>query len=177
MSAKVVAVNAELNQLGLVLQMYTDDNHDRHPPTRKDCSLGWQDHQLPPELVEGGYLPPPKPGNNMSAGIEDRFNKDNTYKYACVGELYQNNQFMGRKEASLFVPSGYPSQAGLEGKWVNDPDRSPVRWVLYSYGPKFDTKELNLNYPLVSNYWYDPAKGKGILTRICLKNGTFTGSF
>ena len=77
--AKVVTVNAELRQIGLCLEMYMHDNDGKHPPTRRDCSMGWEDHQLPPELVEGGYLPKPTEHSGMSAGIEDRFNRGNTY--------------------------------------------------------------------------------------------------
>ena len=55
--AKVVTVNAELRQIGLCLDMYMQANEGKHPPTRQNCAMGWEDHQLPPELVDGGYLP------------------------------------------------------------------------------------------------------------------------
>ena len=71
--AKVTAVNAELRQIGMALEMYMDDNNRKHPPTRTDCSMGWEDHQLPPELVEGEYLPAPKSDSGMLFSILVKF--------------------------------------------------------------------------------------------------------
>ena len=181
--ARIVAVNAELRQIGLCLEMYMDDNNGKHPPTRKDCSMGWDDHQLPPELVDGGYLPPPSSGSGMSAGIKDRFNGDNTYKYWAVGELYQNAKFMKMKKASLYIPEGFPYQEGLPERDVkyDDPATSPVTWVIFSQGPKFDEWETlkELNGPVPKRTWYSSQKRKGIITRVRLKGKIYEhiGSF
>jgi len=181
--AKIVVVNAELRQIGLCLEMYMDDNNGMHPPTRKDCSLGWEDHQLPPELVDGGYLPAPASGSGMSAGIEDRFNRGNTYKYWAVGQLYQNGRFMTMKKASLYIPEGFPYQECTpEGDIkYDDPATSPVTWVVFSHGPKFDEWEIikKLNGPVPKRTWYSSQKRKGTITRMRLKGKAYDhiGSF
>jgi type II secretory pathway pseudopilin PulG len=179
--AKVVAVNAELRQIGICLDMYMNDNNGKHPPTRKDCTLGWEDHQLPPELVAGGYLPPPAPGSGMSAGIEDRFHSGNTYKYWGVGELYQNGRFIARKKALLYIPANFPFQDGTPKADIpyDDPVTSPVTWVIFSQGPKFDDFEIlkQLNGPVPQRTWYSPQKRKGIIVRMRLKKGNHIGTF
>jgi hypothetical protein len=181
--AKVVAVNAELRQIGVCLEMYMDDNNGKYPPTRKDCTMGWEDHQLPPELVEDGYLPAPVSGSGMSAAIEDRFNRGNTYKYWAVGELYQNGRFMEMKKASLYIPEGFPYQEGSPETDIkyDDPATSPVTWVIFSQGPKFDEWEIlkQLNGPVPKRTWYSPQKRKGIIVRMRLKGKAYEhiGSF
>jgi prepilin-type N-terminal cleavage/methylation domain-containing protein len=180
LQAKVTVVNAELRQIGLALDMYMMGNENKYPPTRKDCSMGWEDHQLPPELVKGGYLPPPKPGSGMFAGIEDRFNRINTYKYWSVGELFQNGKFMPSKKASFYVPEGFPVREDTIDKDIiyDDPANSPVTWVIYSQGPKFDAWEMTQQHgPVPKRVWYDTKKRKGIIVRMCLKNGRQIGSF
>ena len=90
LQAKVVAVNAELRGIGMALEAYSLDNDDKYPPTRVDCMLGGHFYQLPCELVEGKYLPAPGEDTFMAAGIEDRFNREYTYKYRTVGALIYN---------------------------------------------------------------------------------------
>jgi len=179
--AKIVAVNAELRQVGLCLEMYMTDNNGRHPPTRKDCSMGWEDHQLPPELVEGGYLPAPRAGTGMSAGVEDRFNRGNTYKYQAVGELVQNGRIMPNKKSIMYVPEGFPDSEGEPADDIryDDPAGSPVTWAVFSQGPKFDEWEMikQLHCPVPKRTWYDPQKRKGVLVRIRLSRGRHIGSF
>lgn len=181
--AKIVVVNAELRQIGICLEMYMDENNGKHPPTRKDCSMGWEDHQLPPELVDEGYLPAPAPGTGMSAGIEDRFNSGNTYKYWAVGELYQNGRFMVMKKAALSIPKGFPNQKSMPEDDIkyDDPATSPVTWVLFSQGPKYNDWETlkELNGPVPERTWYSRQKRKGIITRMRLKGKVYghIGSF
>jgi len=179
--AKIIVVGAELRQIGICLEMYMNDNNGKHPPTRKDCTLGWQDHQLPPELVKGRYLPAPDPDSGMSAGIEDRFNRGNTYKYWAVGELYQNGRFIPKKKASLYVPEGFPYQEGPPETDIeyDDPATSPVTWVIYSQGPKFNDFEIlkQLRGPVPQRTWYSQQKHNGIIVRMRLKKGTQISSF
>jgi len=179
--AKVVTVNAELRQIGLCLEMYMHDNDGKHPPTRRDCSMGWEDHQLPPELVEGGYLPKPTEGSGMSTGIEDRFNRGNTYKYQAVGQLYQNGLYLPDKRARLYIPEGFP---GREGAVVEDvchdhAKTSPVTWTVYSQGPNCDPWDLLKvrNGPVPKRTWYQPGKRQGLIVRMRLKSGRHIGSF
>lgn len=176
--AKITVVNAELNQIGLALEMYMDDNGRKHPATRTDCNLGWEDHQLPPELVEGRYLPAPKSGTAMSAGVADRFNRTNTYKYWAVGELYQNNRYIEDKPSRLWVPYGFPDTDSNDGEWQTNPQESPVTWVVFSEGPRFDWWQMKQdNYPVPKKTWYDPRIRRGIVTRMRLRKGRHIGSF
>lgn len=181
--AKILVVNADLREIGICLEIYMEDNNGKHPPTRKDCSMGWEDHQLPPELVDGGYLPPPAISSGMSAGIEDRYNKGNTYKYWAVGELYQNDRFMEMKRASLYIPEGFPYREGTPETDVkyDDPTTSLVTWVIFSQGPKFDEWETlyELNGPVPKRTWYSSKKRKGIIVRMRLKGKMYQhiGSF
>ncbi len=55
LQAKVVAVNAELREIGMALEAYSFDNDDKYPPTRVDCMLGGHFYQLPLELVERSF--------------------------------------------------------------------------------------------------------------------------
>ena len=179
--AKIVAVNSDLYQIGLCLEMYMNEHDGAHPPTRKDCSMGWEDHQLPPELVEGGYLPAPASESGLSARIADRFHPTNTYKYWSVGELYQNDRYMPYIKSSLYVPPGFPAAEGPaeEDELHDDPAVSPVTWVVYSQGPDYDEWETlkELNGPVPKRTWYTPQKGKGVIVRVRLRGGRHIGSF
>jgi len=179
--AKVVTVNAELRQIGLCLEMYMHDNDGKHPPTRRDCSMGWEDHQLPPELVEGGYLPKPTEGSGMSTGIEDRFNRGHTYKYHAVGQLYQNGLYLADKRARLYIPEGFPEREGpvTEDVCYDDAKTSPVTWVAYSQGPNCDPWDLLKvkHGPVPKRTWYQPGNGRGLIVRMRLKSGRYIGSF
>jgi prepilin-type N-terminal cleavage/methylation domain-containing protein len=179
--SRVVAVNSDLYQIGLSLEMYMDDNRGHHPPTRQDCFMGWEDHQLPPELAEGGYLPAASASSEMTARIEDRFHRGHTYKYWSVGELYQNNRFMETIRASLLIPAGFPGNEGepQEDIEYDDPDKSPVTWVIFSQGPNYDDWETLkiLNGPVPKRTWYSPATRSGLIVRMRLRNGRQIGTF
>jgi prepilin-type N-terminal cleavage/methylation domain-containing protein len=176
--AKVLAVNAELREIGMALEAYSFDNENRYPPTRVDCMLGGHFYQLPCELVESKYLPVPAEGTFMAAGIEDRFNRGYTYKYRSVGTLVYNRTVVMEDCASLWVPDGFPDSDQEEGREYVDAQGSPVSWVLYSEGPRFDLDRMReLNYPVPMNTWYDPQTGQGILARMRLQNGAQIGSF
>ena len=179
--AKIVAVNADLYQIGLCLEMYMNEHGGRHPPTRQDCGMGWEDHQLPPELVDGGYLPAAASESGMSARISDRFNPKNTYKYRAVGELYQNGRYMPHIKAPLYVPAGFPACEGTpeEDVLYEDVEKSPVTWVIYSQGPNFDEWELikQQNGPVPKRTWWRPDRGRGVIVRMRLKGGRHIGSY
>ena len=180
--ARVAVVNAELRQIALGLDMYMDDNNDKPPPTRTNCSMGWEDHQLPPELAAGGYLPEPDEGTGMTAGIKDRYNTENTYKYWSAVEQYQNNRFIPSRKAFLYIPESFPDEP--EGTPETDIrydslSASPVSWIIYSQGPEFDRFEMTkeLNGPVAKRCWYKPDENKGIITRLRLRDGRHTGSY
>lgn len=178
LQAKVVAVNAELLAIGIALEAYSLDNDDIYPPTRVDCMLGGHFYQLPIELVESRYLPRPGEGTYMSTGIEDRFNRGYTYKYRSVGTLIYNRTVVVKNGASLWIPDGFPDSERQEGCEYADPRESPVSWVLYSEGPRFDLSRMKqLKCPVPTGTWYNPQTQQGVIVRMRLANGRQIGSF
>ena len=178
LQTKVVTVNAELRGIGMALEAYSLDNENKYPPTRVDCMLGGHFYQLPCELVESQYLPAPGEETFMSTGIEDRFNRGYTYKYRSVGTLIYNRTVVMKNSASLWVPDGFPDNEKEEGQDYTVPEDSPVSWVLYSEGPRFDLDRMKeLKYPVPTSTWYDPQTQRGIIVRMRLENGRQIGSF
>ncbi len=178
LQAKVVAVNAELRGIGMALEAYSLDNDDKYPPTRVDCMLGGHFYQLPVELVESKYLPSPGSDTFMAAGMEDRFNRGYTYKYRSVGTLIYNRTCVVKDGAYLWVPDGFPDNEKEEGDTYDNLKDSPVSWVLYSEGPKFDLDRMKESkYPVPKQTWYSPETNDGVIVRMRLKNGVQIGSF
>jgi len=178
LQTKVLAVNAELRDIGMALESYSFDNDGKYPPTRVDCMLGGHFYQLPCELVESKYLPAPSEDTFMAAGIEDRFNRGYTYKYRTAGTLIYNRTVVVQNGAYLWIPDGFPDNEQQEGRDYSDPEESPVSWVLYSEGPRFDSERMReLKYPVPTNTWYNPQTRQGVIVRMRLKNGIQIGSF
>jgi prepilin-type N-terminal cleavage/methylation domain-containing protein len=178
LQAKVVVVNTELREIGMALEAYSFDNDDKYPPTRVDCMLGGHFYQLPVELVESGYLPEPGSDTFMASRIEDRFNRGYTYKYRSVGELIYNRTFVVKDGAYLWVPDGFPDNEKEEGDTYDNLKDSPVSWVLYSEGPKFDLNRMKeLKYPVPKQTWYSLETHDGVIVRMRLKSGLQIGSF
>jgi prepilin-type N-terminal cleavage/methylation domain-containing protein len=178
LQAKVVTVNAELREIGMALEAYSFDNSNKYPPTRVDCMLGNHFYQLPSELVENKYLPAPSEKTFMAAGVEDRFNRQFTYKYRSVGTLIYNRTVVMKNGASLWIPDGFPGNEKEEGRDYNDAEESPVRWVLYSKGPNFGLDRMKeLKYPVPTKTWYEPQTRQGVIVRMRLANGRQVGSF
>ena len=178
LQAKVLAVNAELREIGLALEAYSFDNDDKYPPTRVDCMVGDHFYQLPLELVDSGYFPTPPGDSFMAAGIEDRFNRGYTYKYRSVGELIYNRTTVMQEGSYLWIPDGFPDNEREEGDNYYNQKESPISWVIYSQGPKFDLDNMKeLNYPVPKQTWYDPKTGKGVIVRMRLSKGRQIGSF
>ena len=178
LQAKVVVVNAELREIGMALEAYSFDNDYKYPPTRVDCMLGGHFYQLPLELVESKYLPRPPSDTFMAAGIEDRFNRGYTYKYRSVGSLIYNRTVVVKNGAYLWDPDGFPDNEKEEGQTYDNLKDSPVSWVLYSQGPKFDLDCMKeLKYPVPKQTWYNPRTHKGVIVRMRLKKGGHIGSF
>jgi prepilin-type N-terminal cleavage/methylation domain-containing protein len=178
LQAKVLAVNAELRQIGMALEAYSFDNDDKYPPTRVDCMLGGHFYQLPSELVESKYLPAPSEDTFMAAGIEDRFNRGYTYKYRSVGTLIYNRTVVVKNGAYLWIPDGFPDNEQEDGRDYADPKESPVSWILYSQGPRFDLDRMKaLKYPVPTKTWYAPQARQGVIVRMRLTNSRQLGSF
>ena len=114
----------------------------------------------------------------MSSGIEDRFNRGYTYKYRSVGTLIYNRTVVMKNGATLWIPDGFPDSDNEDGRDYTDPKDSPVSWVLYSEGPRFDLDRMKeLRYPVPANTWYAPRGRRGVIVRMRLANGRQTGSF
>jgi len=178
LQAKVLAVNAELRDIGMALEAYSLDSNNKYPPTRVDCMLGGHFYQLPLELVESKYLPAPPDNTFMATGVEDRFNRGYTYKYRSVGTLIYNRTVTVKNGAYLWVPDGFPDNEQEEGQTYDNLKESPVSWVLYSEGPRFDLDRMKeLRYPVPRKTWYNPRTHKGVIARLRLKNGRQMGSF
>jgi hypothetical protein len=95
-----------------------------------------------------------------------------------VGTLIYNRTFVVESGAYLWVPDGFPENGKEEGETYYNLKDSPVSWVLYSEGPRFDLDHMKeLKYPVPTNTWYDPQTRRGVIVRMRLKNGTQIGSF
>lgn len=187
LQAQIILVNSDLYQIALGLEMYMNDNRGVHPPPRSDCGMGWDDRQLPPELVTFGYLPAPSRSESkrISARMEDPFNRGRTYKYTAVGPYYQN-RVLADWNAYLWVPLGFPAAEGEMETDVrhDDPKSSPVTWVVYSLGPNVEDRHEHersmledYHGPVAKRSWYSPERKRGLLVRIRMRNGRHVGSF
>jgi len=169
--AKAVKVHAELYGLGLALQMYSDDNEDQLPPVRVNCNTDLADHwcQFPVELAEQGYLPRgDRPG--MAANMEDVFNPGHTYKYAAPGPQLLNDSPGGNFK--VWVPADFPECASTNGQWVSSSEQSPVRWVVWSMGPRpLSAKSQSAHAPLAGTTWHRRAGDGGVLLRMATREG------
>jgi type II secretion system protein G len=208
--AKITVVNAELGQIALAMEMYFEDNQ-KYPPTHEDCATGkLTDHlyQLPKVLITSHYLPSKPKGEAMTTNMEDRFHPGHTYKYRGVGELIVNRNVIERYScAQLWIPDNFPAVSSIDpdaGRWRPDsnecdphsagnkdlfPQMSPVRWVVFSLGPRFshdwldeklyaDIDPAGVNrYPVPKELWYTPKERRGFIVRMQLKKGTQIGSF
>lgn len=181
LEAKILAVKAELRQIGLALEAYSLDNAGLYPPTRVDCMLGGHYYQLPTELVTTRYLPAPPADTFMASGIEDRFNRGYTYKYQSVGTMIYNRTTVIEGGAMLWVPDGFPEGQEDAGQWYSEPAKSPVSWVVYSLGPRSDPQEQQrlkqLKPPVPRSTWYGPDTKRGLIVRMRLRNGSQIGTF
>ena len=184
--AKVVVVNAELSQISLALESYSFDNDNLFPPTRADCNPEARKHvfALPEELVNSGYLPMGQEGNVTYAKIQDRYWKEVAYKYIAVGPLYDfsgtplNNQY-------LYIPKTFPTSENGPLVKYQEAKESPVSWVIFSVGPRFDKTgleekgfDLKGGFPVLNKFQYSQKTKAGIITRMRLnKTGQHTGTF
>jgi hypothetical protein len=100
----------------------------------------------------------------MAANMEDAFNPNHTYKYAAPGPQLLNNAPGGNYQ--LWVPDDLPTCASTNGHYYSSPSDSPVRWVIWSMGPKPDSPQsLDAYAPMASRSWYHRAGGGGVIAR------------
>jgi prepilin-type N-terminal cleavage/methylation domain-containing protein len=169
--AKVTRARVELNGVGLALEMYSEDNAANLPPVRVNCNTDLATHwyQFPAELVEQHYLGPgSKPG--MAANMEDVFNPDHTYKYAAPGPQLLNNAPGGNYQ--LWVPDDLPNCASTNGHYYSSPKDCPVRWVIWSMGPKPDSPQSRDEHaPMARQSWYRRTGEGGVIARFQIRAG------
>lgn len=96
--------------------------------------------------------------------MEDLFNPGHTYKYAAPGPELINDMPMGNY--ALWVPTNFPNLAGTAGRYYSDPQTTPVRWVIWSMGPKPDSpKSQSSHAPMSSDSWYRRTGDSGVIIR------------
>lgn len=170
--AKVVRVHAELQAVGLALEMYSTDNEGRFPPVRVNCNSDLASHwcEFPTELASAGFLPwSERPG--MAACMEDIFNPGHTYKYAAPGPSLLNGGDGGNYQ--LWTPDELPGCTGETGKYFSDPQQAPLRWAIWSLGPRpNDPRSQDTRAPVAARSWYRRTGDGGIIGRFALKDGT-----
>lgn len=170
--AKVAKVHAELYGVGLALEMYSDDHQGQVPPVRVNCNTDLSTHwcQFPAELADDGYLPrrTDKPG--MAANLEDVFNPGHTYKYGAPGPCILNDTPNGNYR--LWAPDDFPECASASGKYYSSQADSPVRWVLWSLGPRPDSDQAQDSHaPLAGGSWYRRGGDGGVIARMATHDG------
>lgn len=169
--AKVVKVHAELYGIGMALHMYADDHEGRVPPVRVNCNSDLAEHwcQLPVELAQLGYLPLSRQAGR-EAHLEDVFHPGHTYKYAAPGPQLLNGSPAGRYR--LWVPDDAPQCASDTGRYYASPAKSPVRWVVWSMGPRPDSPpSRDPHAPMARRSWYRRVGGGGVIVRFAARDG------
>ncbi len=168
--ARLTKVRVELYGLGLALEMYADDHAGALPPVRVNCNSDLADHwcQFPVELANQGYLPRSnRPG--MAACMEDVFHPGHTYKYATPGPHLLNDSPTG--DFRLWVPEDFPTSRSTKGAWHSDLVQAPVRWVVWSLGPRPDSpRSQSSRAPLAASTWYRRGAG-GVILRLATREG------
>lgn len=174
--ARVIKVHAELYGIGLALQMYGDDHAGQLPPVRVNCNSDLATHwcQLPIELAQQRYLPRSQLGGR-EADMEDPFAPGQTYKYAVPGPQLLNGDPVGSYE--FWVPDTFPQLDGNEGTYYGDPKTSPIRWAVWSLGPRWPSaKAQNSRAPVSSRTWYKHTGDSGVIVRLADRDGFQTAS-
>ena len=170
--SKVARVRVELNGIGLAFEMYSMDYGAKLPPVRVNCNSDLAMHwcQFPIELATEHYLPRgTEPGRE--ANMEDLFNPGYTYKYAAPGPQLLNDSPGGNFQ--LWAPDDFPVSAATTGKYYSSLRTSPVRWVIWSLGPRPASPETqDTHAPLAGASWYRRTGGGGVIARFATQNGT-----
>jgi prepilin-type N-terminal cleavage/methylation domain-containing protein len=166
MLAKIVTAHAELRGVTTALSVYREE-HKALPPTRFSCSSQVA-YELPCELADGGYLPAAEINGVTVARVRDVFHEDASYRYRAVGDAIQNETTLVENGATLWVPDGWPGDEQDTGKYHDDPEVSPVRYAVWSWGPKPDAPLFDIpgRVPVPDRYWLTSPRGSGVVTHI-----------
>lgn len=152
--AKVTQAESDLRQISLALHQYYL-RYSCLPPARKYCLTEKRDQflALPQELIKEEFLDVLPP---------DAFDAGRTYRYTAVGPGFINDSPTTIK---FVLPQAFP-QAG--GAWLKytQPDRCPVKCIVWSVGPAGTPDfEVLLGFnPVDPANWY-PANPRGIVCR------------
>jgi len=170
-TAKVARVRAELYGIGLALDMYAADYEGHIPPVRVNCNTDLRSDwcELPVELANQRYLPHSYQGG-LEADLEDVFNPNHTYKYAAPGPQLLNGS--PTANYALWAPTNLATMSG-GGRYFTDPKLSPIRWVVWSLGPRPDSAKAQDTYaPLNRESWYTHTGDTGVIARYADSQGT-----
>ncbi|NBB94127.1 MAG: prepilin-type N-terminal cleavage/methylation domain-containing protein [Planctomycetes bacterium] len=164
--AKIVTAHAELRGVTTALSVYREEHQDL-PPTRFSCSSQVA-YELPCELAEGGYLPAAEVNGVSVARIRDPFDGDANYRYRAVGDAIQNETTLVKNGANIWVPDGWPDDERDSGQYYDDPEVSPVRYAVWSWGPDPNGAVFDIpgRVPVPQTYWLKDAHGEGVITHI-----------
>lgn len=185
--ARVARATAELRNVSVALEAYAQVYEGQYPPQRSYCSESLWEHssQLPPELAAGGYLPAPPPASRRSADIEDVFMPGQTYKYQRPGWGLHNDAFVPK---GLWIPDAFPGDspdadpaAIPRQKYDNlstpldadgDVIPSPIRYALWSVGPRYDPGEGAPRLaPVAKSSWYAGCGEAGVVPFLVTRDG------
>ena len=103
--------------------------------------------------------------------MEDVFNPGHTYKYATPGPCFLNDS--PGADFKLWVPGDFASADSNSGSYYSSRADSPVRWVVWSLGPRPNsTRSQDTHAPLAGSSWYRRTGDSGVIVRFATRDGT-----
>ena len=152
-AARVARAKAELHQVELALEMYRD-TLKTYPPTRTYCGspLAASSCEIPRELYDAGFL---------GARMRDVFWPDHDYRYLAPGPGFHNDSPSPR---AIWLPADWPEDSGPL-RWYDSQDSSPVKWALWSVGPRGSSYEFSYFHPFQSRGDWYPLAPDGLVVR------------
>jgi prepilin-type N-terminal cleavage/methylation domain-containing protein len=168
--AKIVTVHGELRGVTLALNMYRQER-EALPPTRFSCSTDVA-YELPCELAEGGYLPGAEINGVHVAHIEDPFVAGQSYRYRAVGAAILNETTHMPNGGTLWIPDGFEGAEQDTGQYYDDPETSPVRYAVWSWGPEPTSEKFDIpgRAPVPKKYWLMNVRDEGVITHMEIQN-------
>jgi len=164
--SKSSRVKADLRTIAGALELYCVD-YKRYPPARSFCASAM-------DSVGDYYMCPMEittPIAYISNRTKDVFNPGFQYKYVMPGLGYTN--YGVQTILGIWVPNRFPGDSDPPDDAVYcDMGRSPVKWGLWSVGPKGDIGFWDAglaHHPVPARHWYDPTNGTisaGIIARL-----------
>lgn len=161
--ARIAKAHVELRGITIALELYRHECEDELPPTRFSCSSRTA-YELPVEL--GPYLPRGRKNSVEIVVMEDPFHAQESYKYRAVGTAIMNESTILENAATLWVQDGFPGGDGETGRYYDDPEKSPVRYAVWSMGPDLDSPKFDIpgRMPVPGKYWLKDASDTGVIT-------------